>query len=148
MTRGAIIKSRFIFAVCFALFLAARPAAATIEYKISLSHPEKHLFHVQMRVPVAADQRDLIVALPAWNALYQVRDFAYRVRDVRIGTAVARAAPIVPFKVDKQTWRIPASAAVDGSIEIEYSIAWDESGPFSSQLNSRHAFMNFAEVLM
>ena len=97
---------------------------------------------------MAADKRDLIVALPAWNALYQVRDFAYRVRDVRIGKAAPEAAPAVPYKLDKQTWRIPAAAAVDGSIDIEYSISWDEAGPFSSQLNTHHAFVNFAEVLM
>jgi len=101
-----------------------------------------------MRVPVAADQRDLVVALPAWNALYQVRDFAYRVRDVRIGKAAAGASAAIPYKLDKQTWRIPAAAAVDGSIEIAYSISWDEAGPFNSQLNTRHAFVNFAEVLM
>ena len=152
MTRCAILRCRFIFAACFALLLAARPAAATIEYKISLAHPEKHAFQVVMRVPVdadqRADQRDLIVALPAWNALYQVRDFAYRVRDVRIGNAAAGAAPVVPYKLDKQTWRIPASAAVDGSIDIEYSISWDEAGPFNSQLSAHHAFVNFAEVLM
>jgi predicted metalloprotease with PDZ domain len=152
MTRCAILRSRFIFAACFALFLAARPAAATIDYKISLAHPEKHAFQVAMRVPVDADQRadrrDLIVALPAWNALYQVRDFAYRVRDVRVGKSATSAPPVVPYKLDKQTWRILASAAVDGSIEIEYSISWDEAGPFNSQLNTHHAFVNFAEVLM
>ena len=148
MTRCAILRSRFILAACFALFLAARPAAATIDYKISLAHPEKHQFKVEMRVPIAADQRDLIVALPAWNALYQVRDFAYRVRDVRISKAAAGASSVVPYKLDKQTWRIPAAAAVDGSIDIEYSISWDESGPFNSQLNTHHAFLNFAEVLM
>jgi len=148
MTRCAILRSRFILAVCFALFLAARPAAATIEYKISLAHPDKHAFQVAMRVPVAADQRDLVVALPAWNALYQVRDFAYRVRDVRIGKAAAGASAAIPYKLDKQTWRIPAAAAVDGSIEIAYSISWDEAGPFNSQLNTHHAFVNFAEVLM
>ena len=148
MTRFAILRRRFLFAGCFALFLAARPAAATIEYKISLAHPEKHLFQVEMRIPVAADQRDLIVALPAWNALYQVRDFAYRVRDVRVSKAPARESAVTPYKLDKQTWRISASAAVDGSVAIEYSIAWDESGPFNSQLNARHAFVNFAEILM
>jgi predicted metalloprotease with PDZ domain len=130
------------------MFLTARPAAATIEYKISLTHPEKHLFQVQMRVPQAADQRDLIVALPAWNALYQVRDFAYRVRDVRVSRAANGESSAIPYKLDKQTWRIPASASVQGSIEIEYSILWDESGPFNSQLNARHAFVNFAEILM
>ena len=148
MTRCAILRSRFIFAAGFALFLAARPAAATIDYKISLAHPEKHSFHVQMRVSVAADQRDLIVALPAWNALYQVRDFAYRVRDVRAGKSPGSESAVIPYKLDKQTWRIPAAAAVDGSVDIEYSISWDESGPFSSQLNTHHAFVNFAEVLM
>jgi predicted metalloprotease with PDZ domain len=144
----AIVKGRLRFVICLALFLAARPAAATIEYRISLAHPEKHLFQVHMRVPVAADQRDLIVALPAWNALYQVRDFAYRVRDVRVGTASAGQPAVTSYKLDKQTWRIPVSAAVDGSVAIEYSILWDESGPFSSQLNTRHAFVNFAEILM
>jgi len=148
MTRFAILRRRFLFAGCFALFLAARPAAATIDYKISLAHPEKHLFQVEMRVPVPPDQRDLIVALPAWNALYQVRDFAYRVRDVRVGKAPARESAVTPYKLDKQTWRIPASTAVDGSVVIEYSISWDESGPFNSQLNARHAFVNFAEILM
>jgi predicted metalloprotease with PDZ domain len=148
MTRFAILRRRFLFAGCFALFLAARPAAATIDYKISLAHPEKHLFQVEMRVPVPPNQRDLIVALPAWNALYQVRDFAYRVRDVRVGKAPARESAVTPYKLDKQTWRIPASTAVDGSVVIEYSISWDESGPFNSQLNARHAFVNFAEILM
>jgi predicted metalloprotease with PDZ domain len=148
MTRFAILRRRFLFAGCFALFLAARAAAATIEYKISLAHPEKHLFQVEMRVPVTPDQRDLIVALPAWNALYQVRDFAYRVRDVRVSKVPARESAVTPYKLDKQTWRIPASVAVDGSVVIEYSIAWDDSGPFNSQLNIRHAFVNFADVLM
>ena len=148
MTRCAILRSRFVFAACFALFIAARPAAATIEYKISLAHPEKHLFHIQMRVPLAPDQRDLIVALPVWNALYQVRDFAYRVRDVRAGKSSAAESAAGPYKLDKQTWRIPAVAAVDGAIEIEYSISWDEAGPFNSQLSSHHAFLNFAETLM
>jgi predicted metalloprotease with PDZ domain len=127
MTRCAILRSRFILSACFALFLAARPAAATIDYKISLAHPEKHSFRVQMRVPLAADQRDLIVALPAWNALYQVRDFAYRVRDVRAGKSPASESAVGPYKLDKQAWRIPSAAAVDGSIEIEYSISWEHA---------------------
>ncbi len=54
----------------------------------------------------------------------------------------------VPYKLDKQTWRIPAAAVVDGAIQIEYSISWDEAGPFNSQLSTHHAFVNFAEVLM
>ena len=137
--RCAIVVSFF-----FTFLLSVQPAAATIEYKISLAHPEKHRFEIEMRVPVAAGQSDLVVALPAWNALYQVRDFAYRVRDVRLPNSPG----IAPYKLDKQTWRVPASAAQNGVIEIAYSIEWDEAGPFNSQLNSHHAFLNFAETLM
>jgi predicted metalloprotease with PDZ domain len=127
-----------------AFAFVVRPAAAAIDYKVSLAHPEKHRFEVVMHVPVSASQPDLTVALPAWNALYQVRDFAYRVRDVRVPNNPA----IVPLKLDKQTWRVALLAAQGGAIDIEYSIEWDEPGPFSSQLSSHHAFVNFAETLM
>ena len=148
MTRCAILRSRFVFAACLALFPAARPAAATIDYKISLAHPEKHSFHVQMRVPVAADQRDLIVALPAWNALYQVRDFAYRVSDVRISKAAAGASSVVPYKLDKQNsgeFQRPRRLTARS---ISNTPSRGMNRPFNSQLNTHHAFVNFAEVLM
>ncbi len=60
--------------------------------------------------------------------------------------------------LDKQTWKI--SLAGDGSgvgtngesttsaTTLDYSIEWDDPGPFNSQLNAHHAFVNFAEVLM
>ena len=31
---------------------------------------------------------------------------------------------------------------------VTYSIEWDDPGPFNSQLNAHHAFLNFAEILM
>lgn len=134
----------FVVLVLLMFGFAVRPAAAAIDYKVSLAHPEKHRFDIDMRVPVSSGQPDLTVALPAWNALYQVRDFAYRVRDVR----VPNNPGIAPLKLDKQTWRIPSSAAQGQAIEVEYSIEWDEPGPFSSQLSPHHAFVNFAETLM
>ncbi len=73
---------RIVLAVVLLCF--ARPAVASITYHISLKNPEQHLFHVSMEIPVGtASDQEIIVALPAWNALYQVRDFSYRVRDVR-----------------------------------------------------------------
>ncbi len=33
-------------------------------------------------------------------------------------------------------------------MKIVYSIEWDDAGPFNSQLNAHHAFLNFAETLM
>jgi predicted metalloprotease with PDZ domain len=131
----------------FAL-ICAGPAAATIDYRISLKNPEKHEFQVRMSIPDAGP--DTQVAIPAWNALYQVRDFAYRVRDVKAfaGTSIdAGAQPIALRKLDKQTWSVAALSPA-GAATITYSIEWDDAGPFNSQLNEHHAFVNFAEVLM
>lgn len=131
------------------VFFLPRHAAATIRYTISLAHPEQHSFHVIMEVPNAG--HELIVAMPAWNATYDIRDFAFRVTDVRAQrTATNVNSPLRVVKLDKQTWRItaPANSQHDlGTVTIQYEDYWDEPGPFSSQLNSRHAFLNLAEVL-
>src|ERR1700685_44973 len=137
----------------FVFLFAARPAAATIHYKISLKNPEEHCFQVTMTIPHPAS--GMKVAIPAWNALYEVRDFAYRVRDVEASSSTGSGTPgekLAIRKLDKQTWEIhSAQGANDGGFSswtVQYLITWDEPGPFSSQLNSKHAFVNFAEVLM
>jgi predicted metalloprotease with PDZ domain len=132
----------------FAFTLAAGPASATVEYRVSLAHPEKHRFQIQMQVRVGENDESVVVALPAWNALYQIRDFSYRVRDVRRASEVSSRVALDAHKLDKQTWRIPVSVPARGRVNIEYSIEWDDAGPFNSQLNNHHAFLNFAETLM
>lgn len=135
--------------LAFTLLFFARPAAATISYHISLKNPEQHLFHVSMEIPAgtAADQ-EIIVALPAWNALYQVRDFSYRVRDVEAHAAKSPSLTLPVQLLDKQTWKISLPGTGPRSAMVDYSIEWDDAGPFNSQLNQHHAFVNFAEVLM
>ncbi|MGC2333530.1 MAG: hypothetical protein WA581_18920 [Candidatus Acidiferrales bacterium] len=130
--------------------IAARPAAATIGYRVSLAQPDRHLFAVSMTIPV--EGREVTVAMPAWNALYRIEDFAYRVRDV---TALCRSINAVPAsvrKVDKQTWRISLSSPCEpgdhNTFEIRYTTEWDDPGPFNSQLDEHHAFINLAEILM
>ncbi len=127
--------------------LCAGPAGATIKYRVSLANPEQHLFHVTMAIPTAETDRDIFVQMPAWNALYQVRDFAYRVRDVHDSE---RLDAQLPLKLDKQTWRIDVSAASKSKhiTSLAYSVYWDDTGPFNSQLNAHHAFINLAEILM
>jgi predicted metalloprotease with PDZ domain len=148
MNPSAKISLRHIAALLsLVIVVGALPAAATIEYKVSLAHPEKHRFEVEMWVPTQPPGQNLDVAIPAWNALYQVRDFAYRVRDVRAILPGSDGSFFPGHKLDKQTWRFPLSGT-PGIVKIEYSIEWDEAGPFSSQLNTHHAFLNFAETLM
>ncbi|MGA3299580.1 MAG: PDZ domain-containing protein [Candidatus Acidiferrales bacterium] len=146
-------RELFLAAIAVVVFvLAPRPAAATIKYHISLKNPESHIFHVRMEIPPAP--QGIVVAIPAWNALYQVRDFAYRVRDVEAKeSGEPGAADVAVRKLDKQSWQV--AYPWDGMLSphapplvVTYSIEWDDPGPFNSQLNAHHAFLNFAEVLM
>ncbi len=127
-----------LLAVCF-LGVAVVPSFATIRYSISLAQPEKHIFHVQMEVPSV--RREVAVRMPAWNALYQIRDFSHRVMDVRASDS--GGAPLPLRKLDKQTWQIDGV----GNVVVRYDVYWNELGPFNSQLNAEHAFLNLAMVL-
>jgi predicted metalloprotease with PDZ domain len=84
---------------------------------------------------------EVTVQMAAWNALYQIKDFSSHVRQVEafIGSEIA---PIE--KLDKQTWRITGK----GTIRVHYDAYWDEVGPFASQLNREHAFINPAMILL
>ena len=62
------------------LLVGARTAQVNVTYILHIDHPDQHLFRVQMIVPMP--EQDIVVALPAWNALYQIRDFSYRVHDI------------------------------------------------------------------
>jgi predicted metalloprotease with PDZ domain len=125
--------------ICLMLFLAfSPPSKATIQYNVSLERPEQHLFHVTMTIPQVTGE--VIVQMPAWNALYQIRDFSSHVRHIE---AFAGSEIAVIEKLDKQTWRIEGT----GTIKISYATYWDEVGPFASQLNSEHAFINPAMIL-
>jgi predicted metalloprotease with PDZ domain len=140
---------RFLAACASLLLCSARwtlatpsdgePGKAPILYEISLENPERHLFHVLMKVPDVSGE--LIVQMPAWNALYQIRDFSSHVQEVeaRVGSEK------VPMeKIDKQTWKVEGK----GTIRIDYATYWDEPGPFGAQLNAEHAFINPAMILL
>ena len=143
--RRFTLRISFPAALVFILLSAASPAFAKITYRISLADRANHRFAVTMDIqnPVTGTQ----IAIPAWNALYQIRDFSVRVRDVHLD-------PPYPIrKIDKQTWQIgdpmnPLAGNVPDDFVVHYTIEWDDAGPFDSQLDSHHAFLNFAEVLM
>ncbi|HEY6946078.1 MAG TPA: PDZ domain-containing protein, partial [Candidatus Acidoferrum sp.] len=127
------------FLLLLSLFAFSAASRATIQYSISLEHPEQHLFHITMTIPDVKGQ--VTVQMAAWNALYQIRDFSAHVQQVSasVGTETASIE-----KMDKQTWRI----AGNGTITVRYATYWDEVGPFGTQLNSEHAFINPAMILL
>jgi predicted metalloprotease with PDZ domain len=132
----------FLCAVILAIPSAsiAQPAAP-IGYTVSLSSPEQHLVEVQIILPAGPAQREL--QLPVWNALYQIRDFAQYVNWIRAKDRSGRLLPL--DELDKSRWQI--QGAESGAI-VEYQIYVDSPGPFGAQLNSHHAFLNLAQLLM
>jgi predicted metalloprotease with PDZ domain len=134
--RQIIVPVIFLFVGMICL---SAPGSGTIRYEVSLEHPEQHLFHITVTIPDV--NGEVTVQMPAWNALYQIRDFSSHLRQVEAFTG-AEKAPVE--KLDKQTWRIRGN----GTITIRYATYWDEPGPFASQLNNEHAFINPAMILL
>jgi len=131
---------RILAFVCFLFLpLSSSSSNAAIRYEVSLAHPDQHLFHVTMTIPNVA--REVTVKMAAWNALYQIRDFSSHVQNV---TALAGTEISSIEKLDRQSWRVTGK----GTIAIRYDSYWDEIGPFASQLNGEHAFINPAMILM
>jgi len=128
----------FLLFALLTLFASSRLGAA-IRYEVSLSHPEQHLFHVSVEVPDV--QGELKLQMAAWNALYQIRDFSSHVERVEASINGQRAEV---EKLDKLTWCVKGS----GTLAVRYDTFWDDAGPFNSQLNSDHAFINPAMILM
>jgi len=114
---------------------------ATITYKVSLAKRDQHVVHVEMQLPGGSGDRE--VQMPAWNGLYQIRDFAQYIPAVSAHDPWGAALEV--RQIDKTTWRI--GGAEPGAV-LEYDIFADTPGPFGAQLNREHAFFNLALILM
>jgi len=111
-----------------------------IHYEVDLRGPESHLVQIIMDIPGAMPGTE--VQIPAWNNLYQIRDFA---RNVQGLDARCDGRPVEWGRVDLNTWRGPDCPC--GHLEFHYAVYAREAGPFSSILDSEHAFLNFAMLL-
>jgi len=128
----------------FVAVLAASIAAAqstSTEYTVALTSPDQHL--VEVRVSLASGPARRELQLPAWNALYQIRDFAQYVNWIRAHDRSGKALTL--REIGNGRWQL--DGAQDGAI-IEYEIYVDSPGPFGAQLNSHHAFLNLAQILI
>jgi len=132
-----LLRPFFLLGLSVATFSAA--GKATIQYSVSLTHPEQHVFHITMAIPDV--QGEVTVQMAVWNALYQIRDFSSHVQQVEALVGQERA---LIEKIDKQTWQIRAH----GTVTVRYATYWDEAGPFAAQLNGEHAFINPAMILL
>jgi predicted metalloprotease with PDZ domain len=118
---------------------SAQPPAT--EYFVSLSDNVHHLAHVSVRFPQSSGT--ITLKMPVWNALYQVRNFAANVENVRAIEASGRPVPVVNSKPSE--WEV---SSLGHCIVVDYDIRLDNGGPFGSQLSAGHGFFNWAMVLM
>ncbi len=155
MNRLRIVLVRWLFASVFissfGLTLDAQtpvscasPVASQpepTEYFVSFAKSGQHLARVSVRLGEGTDTRTL--DMPVWNALYQVRNFAANVENVRAQDS--SGAPVKVFQAGTSEWQVTAPP---GCVVVSYEIHLDSPGPFGSTVNLDHAFLNWAMVLM
>ena len=117
------------------------PQAQPTEYFVSLADAPTHIAHVTIRLLDFSGTAAL--AMPVWNALYQVRNFVGHVEDVRVENAAGKSEHF--SQTSTSTWELAGAA---GCALISYDIYLDTPGPFGSELNAEHGFFNWAMVLM
>lgn len=112
-------------------------------YRIVPSHPEAHLFEVELLIE-KPDPSGQQVSLPAWiPGSYMIRDFAKNI--VTIDAFDGNGTPVTLEKLDKQNWRCPP---VDGQLTLRYRVyAWDLSVR-SAHLDTTHGYFNGTSVFL
>ncbi|HZP01670.1 MAG TPA: hypothetical protein VFD30_15385 [Terriglobia bacterium] len=115
-------------------------AQPSISYLLDLRNPPSHLVHVEMAVRSVQPHTE--IQFPAWNNLYQIRDFARNIRDLE---GECDGHPEILEHVDLSTWRTDAASC--RQLTLHYSVLANEESPFSSVVNADHAFLNFALLL-
>ncbi len=151
------LNRRFLiaFALLFAGTLSAQEAmfwcpAEGVTYGVSLKRAAEHLVHVDAVTHQPAEE----FQLPAWNALYQIRNFAVNMNHVKVYEGVPEwlcdgcaTRDGGAEKIDKTTWRLSASRT-HPCITFSYDITTNDAGPFGSSLDPQHGFFNWAQVLV
>jgi len=130
-------------AACFLLPLLSAftyGAVEPIRYQVDLRSPASHQVRVEMTVSGAPPSTEF--QFPAWNNLYQMRDFARTVSDL---TADCDGSQNGLARIDLNTWRSEAKPCA--KLTLHYAVYVSGPTPFSSDVDSTHAYLNFAMLL-
>jgi len=128
--------------LCVFCFLAiavrtARGDDTPITYLVDLREPATHLVRMTMTIPHAPAAAE--IQFPAWNNLYQIRDFVRNMQELR---AECDGKPQDLSREDLHTWRTGANSCAE--LVLRYAVYAHEESVYSSILNETHAFLNFA----
>ena len=118
----------------------AGQAVEPLDYRLDLCAPESHRLQVALRIPRAS--ASVRIQFPAWNCLYQIRDFVKNVEELE---GACDGKGFSPEREDMNTWRGPREPC--RQLEFHYAVYANEDGPFGAILDAHHSFLNLALLL-
>jgi predicted metalloprotease with PDZ domain len=150
--RSALIPTLLVL-FCFAspAAMAQQPSpqsgAPQIAFAVAMPKPHTHMLEVEVRLnsnsgPAKSEQ---VLVMPVWTpGSYLIREFARHVQDFAAFDAAGH--PLNWEKMNKNSWRVITNGAADW--RATYRVYANELSVRTSELNSEHAFLNNATVLM
>lgn len=129
-----------LLGILLGIILATALAGAAkqpLEYTVDLRQPDSHLVHMTLKIPDA--EAGLELQFPAWNCLYQIRNFIRHVQELE---TMCDGKPLGLERVDLNTFR--SGIAPCRELVMDYKVYANHESPFSSAFTSHHAFLNFA----
>ncbi len=123
-------------------------APPEIAFTVSMSKPHTHLLEVEVRVKHGASAQpanEAVLVMPVWTpGSYLIREFERHVQDFAALDAAGK--PLPWEKTNKNSWRITTGGAHEW--RATYRVYANELSVRTSEVNSDHAFLNNATVLM
>ena len=145
-TKKAILTWSFLAVAVPLPFLVAAErclCGLEVQYSVNLRERAEHRCQVEMRIR-GINHPYLDLSLPAWNNLYQLRNFVDNLSDV---TASDRdREPLEVRRVGSHTWRVRTDS-VD-SLSLRYQVYANVPGDFYSLIDENHAFLNGANIFL
>jgi predicted metalloprotease with PDZ domain len=128
----------------FALFVLAWPAwlGAQTHYIVDLAEAKSGWLSVS--VETFCKDGGCPFEMPAWNATYQVRDFAQHVYQWRAESV--GGAPAVWTKATPSRWIVAAGPAK--RVRVQYRVLADRPGPFGAVAEAERVVLNLGQVLV
>ena len=119
------------------------PGSPKVTYSVRLEDRSGHVCRVEMSID-GISHPYLDLALPAWNNLYQLRDFVRNLRSLSASAPGGEALAV--RQTGSHTWRIATGGVT--SLKVAYQVFADQPGDFYSQIDEAHAFLNGANIFL
>jgi predicted metalloprotease with PDZ domain len=126
------------------VFLAVWPlgAGAQTHYQLDMADAKSGWLTVTLEAGCPRAECDFEV--PAWNATYQIRDFAQYVHQLQAQTP--QGTPLRVSKTSPSRWRVDASSS--DRVRLRYRVLADRPGPFGALAEAHRVILNLGQVLV